>query len=138
MRKYVWLLLAATLPFMAACGDTRMLGEKAVPDEMSVVEGPPLSLPPNFNLRPPRKGEQARILDGGSTAQQILTGSPAAAEDGSVKEPNWLLEQAGADKADPTVREKLEAENRVMKKQGFWEKLTNGNADEAPADEAAE
>lgn len=138
MRKYVWLMLAATLPFVTACGDTKLLGEKAIPDEMSVVEGPPLSLPPNFNLRPPRKGEQTRILDGGATAQQILTGTPAAAEDGAVKEPNWLLDQAGAEKADPMIRAKLEAESRVVEKKGFWDKLTNGNAEEAAAEDAGE
>lgn len=131
MRKYVWLVLAATLPFVTACGDTRLLGSRAIPDEMSVVEGPPLSLPPHFNLRPPRAGEEVRVLDGGATAQQILTGTPAAASDGTVNEPNWLLQQAGADKADPAIREQLAAEQTAEPEKGFWSRFGGGSNGDA-------
>lgn len=134
MRKYVWLVLAATVPFVTACGDTRLLGDRAIPDEMMVVEGPPLSLPPNFNLRPPRKGEAASVLDGGATAQQILTGTPAAAADGTAAVPDWLLQQAGAEKIDPDIRSKLEAEQQAEPKQGFWNRLTGGSEQQDAVD----
>lgn len=134
MRKYVWLVLVATVPFMAACGDTKLLGDRAIPDEMMVVEGPPLSLPPNFNLRPPRKGEAAPVLDGGNTAQKILTGTPAAAADGTAETPEWLLKKAGAEKADPAIRETLEAEHKTEPKQGFWNRLTGGGDKQGAAD----
>ena len=51
------LALAATL---SACeggiGDALGLGKKA-PDEFAVVRSAPLTLPPDFTLRPPRPGE---------------------------------------------------------------------------------
>ena len=51
------LLLAGIL---AGCGGTRkMLGlEKTSPDEFLVVKRAPLSLPPNYELRPPKPGER--------------------------------------------------------------------------------
>ncbi|MEL0015072.1 MAG: DUF3035 domain-containing protein, partial [Rhodospirillales bacterium] len=43
----------------AGCGSVKdELGlEKKAPDEFTVVRNAPLSLPPNYNLRPPKPGE---------------------------------------------------------------------------------
>ena len=52
------LLLGATAFLVSACGEIREdlgLGRN-VPDEFAVVEHPPLSMPPDFSLRPPRPG----------------------------------------------------------------------------------
>lgn len=65
MRRHLRLLariapLAAIAITAAACGEglKQDLGlSKQAPDEFAVVRNAPLSLPPNFNLRPPKPGE---------------------------------------------------------------------------------
>lgn len=82
-RKFRFLALVATGALLTGCGsgiqDSLGLQKKA-PDEFSVVRNAPLSLPPNFALRPPKLGEigagrepqrdQARAL--------LVTGSPTS------------------------------------------------------------
>ena len=52
---------------LGACGETRgMLGlERKPPDEYQVLRHAPLSMPPNFNLRPPAKGAERPQEDRG-------------------------------------------------------------------------
>lgn len=82
-RKFRVLALVTSGALLAGCGsgiqDTLGLNKKA-PDEFSVVRNAPLSLPPNFALRPPKLGEvgagrepqrdQARAL--------LISGSPTS------------------------------------------------------------
>jgi hypothetical protein len=53
--------------------------EQSGPDALNVLKRPPLILPPDYNLRPPRPGE-ARLnqSDPGATARRTLLGSEAA------------------------------------------------------------
>jgi hypothetical protein len=105
-------LLAATL-LLAGCGNEtkRELGLIAdPPDEFRVVARAPLTVPPNYNLRPPQPGArrpneasprdqaQAAILTSGQSRPAL-----AAAPGMSLGE-TALLQAAGADKADPSVR----------------------------------
>lgn len=54
-------------------------GQKG-PDEMVVIKRPPLVLPPDYNLRPPRPGEQrADIANAGERARRMLLGQAPAA-----------------------------------------------------------
>ena len=59
LSKVICLVLSALMLLsLAACGgvaDTLGLGRNP-PDEFAVVDRPPLSLPPDFELRPPRPG----------------------------------------------------------------------------------
>jgi hypothetical protein len=59
-RSLVSLVAAGTLfAVLAGCGDRsgNIMGfEKSSPDEFAVVKRAPLTLPPNFGLRPPRPG----------------------------------------------------------------------------------
>jgi hypothetical protein len=71
---------------LAGCGGTRkMLGlEKTSPDEFLVVKRAPLSLPPNYELRPPNPGErrpQERTVR--SRAKDRLFPSQRKAKDGA-------------------------------------------------------
>ena len=71
------LALALALPAVAGCSSTKeMLGlTKRSPDEFQVVSRAPLSMPPDYSLRPPTPGA-ARPQEGTTTqqAQQIVTG----------------------------------------------------------------
>lgn len=55
--------------------------DQSGPDEMAVIKRPPLILPPDYNLRPPRPGEQtATSSETSEAARQVLVGPSAAAE----------------------------------------------------------
>ena len=52
------LVLAVTAVALSACGSVREdlgLG-RSPPDEFAVIDRPPLSMPPDFSLRPPTPG----------------------------------------------------------------------------------
>lgn len=103
---------------LAGCGErTRQaMGlDRTPPDEFAVVTRAPLSVPPNFNLRPPVPGaprpqepevtEQAReILRGAGAAAEAAGADPSAGE-------RALLDRAGAADADPAVRKAVDAES---------------------------
>ena len=76
---------------------------KVTPDEFKVVTKAPLTLPPDYSLRPPEPGEpRPQELQPESAARQALEGVRAAdvRSDGE----KLFVQKAGADKADPLVR----------------------------------
>lgn len=106
MKANIVMVMAAGL-LLTGCG--QLVGSNSMPDEMAVVSGPPLTIPPNFELRPPAEGRASkadaiRQADSSGEARSILMG-----EDGgkSAQGADWLLEQAGADAADPNIRREL-------------------------------
>ncbi|RED48527.1 beta-barrel assembly complex subunit BamF [Aestuariispira insulae] len=114
MRKRIILSLLAAAGLLSACGGDAgsILGlEKKAPDEFTVVSRAPLSLPPDFGLRPPdpnakranetsvreearallidqkqikRREEQARKEFGGGELA-LLTRADALAADGAIR-----------------------------------------------------
>jgi hypothetical protein len=83
---------------------SRALGmTKVTPDEFRVVTKAPLTLPPDFSLRPPAPGEpRPQELQPESAARVALLGQREA-ETRSDGE-KMLVTRAGADKADPLIR----------------------------------
>jgi len=76
---------------------------KVTPDEFRVVTKAPLTLPPDYSLRPPAPGEpRPQELQPESAARQALIGQRA----GDVRSDGerLLVTKAGADRADPLVR----------------------------------
>lgn len=113
-------LLSATL-MLVGCGgtaDALGLGRNA-PDEFAVVDRPPLSLPPDFELRPPRPGasrpQEVKMSD---RATQTLFGANASKSFAETSEASKiasdsekaLLESAGAAKAETNIREIIDRE----------------------------
>ena len=110
------LALAATL---SACeggiGDALGLG-KSAPDEFAVVRNAPLTLPPDFTLRPPRPGEarpneesvreQARGALFNEAGALAIDDSTAAATQGEAA----FVERAGAADVDPNIRHIVDRE----------------------------
>lgn len=77
--------------------------EKVTPDEFRVVTKAPLTLPPDYSLRPPAPGEpRPQELQPESAARQALEGQREAdvRSDGE----KLFVARAGADHADPLVR----------------------------------
>ncbi|MFQ5984904.1 MAG: DUF3035 domain-containing protein [Alphaproteobacteria bacterium] len=113
------LALAVALP---GCEEAReALGfSKQPPDEFQVVARAPLSVPPDFTLRPPEPGvprpqegtpeDQARDALLGSGV-----GAPTAAAGGALSPGEAaVLANAGAEHADPNIRDVLNEENAVF------------------------
>jgi len=76
---------------------------KVTPDEFRVVTKAPLTLPPDYSLRPPAPGEpRPQELQPESAARQALVGQRA----GDVRSDGerMFVSKAGADHADPLVR----------------------------------
>ena len=110
------LALAVTL---SACeggiGDALGLGKNA-PDEFAVVRSAPLTLPPDFTLRPPRPGEarptegsvreQAKVALFNEAGALAIDDSTAAATHGEAA----FIERAGAADVDPNIRHIVDRE----------------------------
>ena len=102
--------VAAAAALLAAAGlagcdsASRAFGlAKVTPDEFRVVTKAPLTLPPDYSLRPPAPGEpRPQELQPESAARQALVGQ----RQGDVRSDGERLfvTRAGADHADPLVR----------------------------------
>jgi hypothetical protein len=127
--------------------------ERTAPDEYRVVSRPPLSVPPEFDLRPPVNGESdlpvqpadklARSLVTGEAPPSAQNGTslPASTVDTAVKPVEsapaptpadaQFLANAGVDKADPDVRGKIyEDKQKYREQESSWmNKFTFGNSD---------
>lgn len=138
--RTVVLLAAATA--LVGCADTPLLSGKKAPDELSVIEGPPLYLPPSFDVRPPSEMTTAhpdQDLTPEAKAQALITGK--AATGATTVEPaadDWLVKRAGGDTRDATIRARLETEEKArleVKKEkaneGFFSRMFGGEEKDA-------
>lgn len=106
------LLIGAAAVALSGCssmGKAMGLGKNS-PDEFAVVTKAPLTLPPDYGLKPPRPGEtRPQEASPSERAQQLLIGS----EGETPPSPGELalLEQVGALDVDPNIRAILAAEN---------------------------
>lgn len=143
MNKHILMILAVVAAFgLAGCsGAKEQLGlERKPPDEFKVVKRAPLAMPPGYGLRPPAPGaprpqEQSPDVQ----AKQSVLGD--AAQSQAIYESSGgealLLQQAGADNADPAIRKKVDAETLELRDRNkpVIQKLTGlgGGKDEIAA-----
>ncbi|MEO1658355.1 MAG: DUF3035 domain-containing protein [Pseudomonadota bacterium] len=131
------LLATAILPLVAACvgGSTT----KRTPDEFAVITKPPLTVPPDYALRPPRPGElRPQTLSSAERTQQLLLGdrSSEPPSDGELQ----LIQSVGALSVDPSIRDLLNAENGSIASKNaslanrilFW-RVVDGEVDDSEA-----
>ena len=132
IRSVAVLTLAASSALaVSACGSLKQgIGlTKVVPDEFVTVSTAPLSIPPEYGLRPPAPGQpRPQELAPESAARQILLGQRQAVT--RTPGEQVLVAQAGGDQADPLARYVVDDEfgdlahkdesfaNRLM----FWRK----------------
>ncbi len=129
-RAFLPLLLLAGVT-LAGCGSVRDLTgiEKKAPDEFAVVRRAPLSVPPNFDLRPPRPGERAVPQIDPRTQSEVAvfgvndrsTPRPVAGTPGE----EVLLNTLKIKTVDPSIRQKVDQESAVLAvdKRDFVQKL---------------
>ncbi|MBI3710862.1 MAG: DUF3035 domain-containing protein [Proteobacteria bacterium] len=109
---------------LSACGETRKaLGlDKAPPDEFKIVARAPLSLPPDYGLRPPQPGaarpQEASVPQ---AVRQAVVGSggarrpaPGAAVEGVSPGEGALLARVGVNQAEPDIRQTVDREATAL------------------------
>lgn len=130
-------LLAVLAAATAASGCAslgRAIGaEKISPDEFRVVTQAPLTLPPDYNLRPPRPGEQRpQELQPADEARAALFGETAGASASAGE--RQLVAGAGATAADPNIRDQIDFESQgvVRRSEGFVNRVLAFGGSGAP------
>ncbi len=127
-NKLLIAVLAAALPVLAGgCTSVKeQLGlTKQSPDEFKVVSRAPLSLPPDYNLRPPTPGaprpQEGTTRDQAAAAvfgypgvglqpDQIPPVGEGEAESAQSSGESALLQSAGAGGVDPNIRSLVDSE----------------------------
>ena len=107
------LLSALLLVSLAACADTPYGFGKAGPNEFLIITYPPLTVPPNITLRPPRNAEALEQAKTSTRASALLFGLPRAAARNLSAGERALLQKMATAKADPNIR-KLIADDRGL------------------------
>lgn len=119
MTRIFLLLPLLALP-ISGC---QAFGGKVVPDEFAVVSKPPLTVPPEYSLLPPRPGEAEIQVDTSETARAALLGAEQVAEASDAEQA--LVAQAGGIAADPAIRLQLDQEvaGTVYKDRSFADRI---------------
>lgn len=114
------LILLAAVSLSACDTANRILGTgKRAPDEFVVYSQPPLSLPPDYGLRPPEPGrEREQRVNASARAQAALTGPRRQVQQEQLGQATpgvlALLEQTGANKAEPGIRRLVDKETSAL------------------------
>jgi len=132
-RKFLFAFLAGSALLSTGCTTvSKTLGmTKTTPNEFNILTKPPLVVPPEYNLRPPRIGE-LNVEEKYATvaARKALLGEidPAKPTQGEA----ILIAKAGGGKADPAVRVIIDGQNSIERKnRGFADRVLfwkNGRA----------
>lgn len=116
------LVALALVPlFLAACSDEMRQSfglDRRTPDEFMVMSRAPLSMPPEYALRPPQPGiprpQEGTARDRAQEAVFGVEQRPATAADfeatGLSAGSSALLANAGADRVDPNIRQIVDEE----------------------------
>ena len=141
----MFLLLLGVVLLSGCSGTKETLGlERQSPDEFAVVRRAPLSLPPEYNLRPPVPGAPRPQEQAASAQAKAAVLGVKSATGGTVSAgESALLQRVGTGEIDPEIRAKVDAETatRVDKSKPVVKKLLSIGSDEVPAvivDPAAE
>jgi hypothetical protein len=114
------LLGVATLG-LGACAETRKaIGwDKTSPDEFRVVSRAPLTLPPDFGLRPPAPGQaRPQETQPQDAARAAVFGNQSAARPAPVAEGSpgeqTLVARMGGSNVDPNIRDQIDRESAQL------------------------
>ena len=126
MKKTTTLLsLAVAVALLSACESARKAFgvEKTAPDEFAVYSRPPLSLPPDYRLRPPAPGTSRPQMDltkymaeQAILGNAVRTGKASKPVEGSVGV-QALLRDTGGMTASSDIREIINSETSIISHQ---------------------
>jgi len=104
-------LAVLSVTALTACSNSQkeQLGLlKTAPDEFSIVTRAPLSVPPEYTLRPPRPGvDRPMEMQTGQRARQTLFGVSDVNETASGEAAPEFMDRIGVNNADRNIRERL-------------------------------
>lgn len=136
MKKSIIIVTAtaALAVSLGGCSGTQdFLGQnRSAPDEFAVYSRAPLSMPPDFSLRPPVPGAtRPQTVAPRNDARKALLGPRAAAAappkglTGASPGTMSLIRQTGGFKADPAIRATINRETTIMAEENnrFADKL---------------
>ncbi|MFN3912099.1 DUF3035 domain-containing protein [Hyphomonas sp.] len=142
--KHPFLLLAAgaALAATAACSSNGS-GTSSTPNEFRVVTKAPLSVPPEYSLRPPGAGSTTPAEVEAATSSVTTAFGTTMGQDASASE-KALVAAAGANAANPAVRAQVDyEESKTIRKSAsigdrvmFWRKDKPEDAAAAATDNA--
>ena len=115
MKRSLTVLMLAGVALAGCSEETKKdLGlVNTPPDEFSVVTRAPLSVPPDFTLRPPRPGAQRPMeISTQEVARQTVFGASGASSSTATTGPaeERFLSKIGATQADPNIRDIVDGE----------------------------
>lgn len=121
MTRHILLAILAIFTLSACEGAREAIGiGKQSPDEFAVVTRAPLSMPPDFGLRPPRPGverpQEATVKEAARDLIIKSGGGPATGQKSSdvSKGESALLARAGATNPDPAIRRTINRESSIL------------------------
>lgn len=119
--KICSIAIGLALSLSACSGLKNALGiDKKPPDEFAIVTKAPLVIPPDFSLRPPRPGAQdSQQLTPSQSAEQTVFGKAETQKEATSDQSQGelaLLEDAGADRADGSIRNIVASENKAAQR----------------------
>ncbi len=115
-------LALLALPLGGCSGNQEFLGQnRQAPDEFAVYSRAPLSMPPDFSLRPPGPGgARPQAVAPRKAAKKALLGNRRAATTppkgltGASPGTISLIRQAGGFKANPAIRATIDRETTIL------------------------
>ncbi|MBT3307228.1 MAG: DUF3035 domain-containing protein [Alphaproteobacteria bacterium] len=129
----VFLCLAGAVALLSGCESARKAfsEDKTSPDEFAVFSRPPLSLPPEYTLRPPKPGKGSLRGDETSAIAKRAVLSQAVRRSVPPKRPQGspgviaLLRDTGGLDASPNIRATINDETSILSNQDqrFVDKL---------------
>lgn len=136
-RTCTLLLALALCLALPGCQDAKKelgIGRQS-PDEFMVVKRAPLTLPPDYDLRPPSSDSAPpAALAANQAKSQLLGTTDAPAEKGSAD--TALLAKMGAENASPDIRNTIDKDNgylalqnkKLVDKLVFWQEDDGSDA----------
>lgn len=118
-------VLAVTVALSACESARKVIGNtKEAPDEFVIYERPPLSVPPEFALRPPEPGTvRPQAITPTDQARAALLNQSATVRTERTIDPNLsdglnaMMNLTGANLADPSIRRVVNAETTLLAKE---------------------
>jgi hypothetical protein len=136
-RPITALAILAAATAVGGCSTfQRAIGaSKVSPDEFRVVTRAPLTLPPDYSLRPPAPGEpRPQELEPDAEARAAIFGEDVAV--GASTGERTLVVEAGAATVDPVIREQIDYEGSsiVHRSIPFADRILSFRGAQAEAD----
>ena len=113
--KKIFLVIITSILILSSCGTVRDSAgvNRKVIDEYSVIENPPLVIPPDFNLLPPEQISSKDILDtDNELAKEILFGleDTEILTESNTSLINEIINETEADEVDDSIRNSINEE----------------------------